>query len=166
MALVLSTWQPALVYLLFVPLTLLITVGIETLIRQWYDLFPRNPYARVLAVVPLAIMIASLGWTSIARFNLNQNYEITVVYHYSQEFQAARDVLTKNKDARVLVVANAQKPFYEVLGRDFPGLIVTTEPQNNTKNIVLSSTDIENRKTPSYIITDSRRDNAVLLRVY
>ncbi|MCL2451374.1 glycosyltransferase family 39 protein [Candidatus Saccharibacteria bacterium] len=164
--LTLAAWRPTLVYLLFVPLTLLVTVGIDTLIRQWYDLFPCNPYARILAVVPLAIMIATLGWTSITRFGLSQNYDESVVYHYNQEFMAARNVLSKDKDARVLVVAADQKSFYEILERDFPGLVVATKPQSGAKNIVLGSANVKKSEIPSHVTTSSRSKNAVLLRVY
>ena len=164
--LVLAAWQPTLVYLLFVPAILLITVGIETLVRQWYDLFPRNPYARALAVLPLAIMIASLGWTSIMRFGLSQNYDINVTCHYNQEFMAARDVLVKDKKARVLVVAPDQKKFYEILERDFSGLKVVTKLQKDSKNIVLNSASIKVQKTPIHIATGSHSNHAVLLRVY
>jgi hypothetical protein len=166
--LTLSAWQPTLVYLLFIPLALLVTVGIETLIRQWYDLFPRNPYARVLAIVPLTIMIAGLGWTSIARFNLSQSYDVSTVYNYSQEFSAARQEIATRDGNAVLVVSrdDEQRRFYEILQRDFPNLKVATEPQKDARNIVLGSAGVLNDTIPDKIVTNWHSQNAVLLRVY
>jgi hypothetical protein len=166
----LTAWQPTLVYLLFIPLTLLTTVGLETLVRKWYDLFPRNPYARILAVVPLTILIAGLGWTSISRFGLGQNYETNVVYHYSQEFTAVRNTLSKeNTAAATLVVMPDDKAFYEILQRDFPKLKVVDSSVKSSSDqavIVLASADQLPAGTPKTIITNSHQNDAVLLRVY
>jgi hypothetical protein len=169
LTLVLTAWQPTLVYLLFIPLVLLTTVGLETLVREWYDLFPRNPYARILAVVPLAILIAGLGWTSISRFGLGQNYDSSVVYHYNQEFSAVRDTLASEKDAATLVAAPDEKDFYAILQRDFPNLEVvdsSVKPSSGRTVIVLASAEHQIEAVPKKIITKSRIDNAVLLRVY
>jgi len=164
-ALLLAIWQPTLMYLLFVPLALLTTIGIEALVREWYDLFPRNPYARLLPIAPLTVLIVGLGWTSIMRYNLSQNYDANVVYNYSQEFSAVRSILDKEKNVTI-VVSPDQKKFYEILQNDFPEMSIATELRKDTKNIVLGSASVENSDIPSKIVTDSRAKNSVLLRVY
>ena len=47
--------EPTLSVLTFVPASLLLAIGIDTLVIEWYRLFPRNPYARVAGLVPLVI---------------------------------------------------------------------------------------------------------------
>jgi uncharacterized membrane protein len=164
--LLLAIWQPALIYLLFIPLVLLTTIGVDALVRGWYDLFPRNPYARLLPIIPLAIIIIGSGWASIARYGLSQNYNANVVYNYSQEFSAVRDVLDKEKGAVTIVVAPDQQKLYQVYGRDFPEIVIATETNKDSKNIVLDSARIQNKDIPSKIVTDSRAKESVLLRIY
>ena len=164
--LTLAIWQPNLLYLLFVPLALLTTVGIETLVREWYNLFPRNPYARLLAVLTLAILITGLVWTQLTRFGLSQNYSTDVVYSYNQEYQAVREVLLQEKSATALVAKPDQQKFYQILQRDFPGLTVATTPEKDSRNIVLGSAGIQIKDAPIKIVTSPRSKNAVLLRIY
>ncbi|MDR1970144.1 MAG: glycosyltransferase family 39 protein [Candidatus Nomurabacteria bacterium] len=164
--LILTVWQLEMAYLLLMPLALLVVVGIETLIRSWYNLFPRNPYARLLAVVTLAILLSGLVWASMARYIQNHNYNATVIYHYSQEYSAVRTVLAKKNDVTTLIVAPDNKKFYDILQNDFPNLKVMTELKEGSHSIVLGSANIQNENVPTQIVTSWRRDGEVLLRVY
>jgi hypothetical protein len=165
-ALALSAWQPSLVYLLFVPLTLLVTAGIEAIIRKWYDLFPRNPYARVFALLPLAILIGGLVWTNTSHYLAANNYSPAVVYSYHQELAAVRQAIAEQKSSPVLVVAERDKAFYEILQSDFPTLTVATEIQENSVNIVLDSANVKTKTIPRQIVTNSNADKSVILRIY
>ena len=147
------------------PRALLVTVGIEVLIRGWYSLFPRTPYARVLAVVPLTFIIAGLGWTSIACFSLAQNYSPAVVYSYSQGLEAVRGVLGGDS-AATLVVTPEQQSFYQILQRDFPKVKVVTEPSKAAPNIVVAPAATPPGARPNQLVTNWHADNAVILRVY
>jgi 4-amino-4-deoxy-L-arabinose transferase-like glycosyltransferase len=53
---------------IYVPSVLLLAIGIETLIRSWYRLFPRNPYARIAGLIPLTILIATVALTNAGRY--------------------------------------------------------------------------------------------------
>ncbi|MCL2174340.1 glycosyltransferase family 39 protein [Candidatus Saccharibacteria bacterium] len=164
--LALSAWQPELVYLLFVPLALLTTVGVETLVREWYNLFPRNPYARILGVVTLTILIGGLVWASMTRFSLSQNYDTRVVDNYNQEYSAVRSVLLGERNAVMLIVSPDEQEFYEILRSDFPKLEVSTKMKKDVHSIVLGSASVQSEEIPSKIVTSWRSENAVLLRIY
>lgn len=43
--------------LLFVPFMLLVILGVHSFINIWYGLFPRNPYARTAALLPVALLL-------------------------------------------------------------------------------------------------------------
>ncbi|MCL2280376.1 glycosyltransferase family 39 protein [Candidatus Saccharibacteria bacterium] len=164
--LTLAVWRVELVYLLFVPLTLLTAVGIETLVHEWYSLFPRNPYARLLAVVILTALVFGLVWAQLARFSLSQNYDVSVIDSYNQEYSAARTVISQEKDAVTLVVRPDQQKLYQILQYEFPFLTVTTESKKDSRNIILDSARINSADIPTKIITNSHSKNAVLLRIY
>ena len=165
--LVLAVWQPALVYLLFVPLALLLAVGLETLIGEWYGLFPRNPYARILGFVILTILLVGLVWTSVSRFALSQNYDAAVIDNYHQEYSAVRTVLSKEKGPVTLVAAPKDQSLYQILQREFPNLTVTNVAKKDARNlIVVASAPVKIQQIPRQIVTNSRIKNAVLVRVY
>lgn len=170
-ALALSFWQPDLIYLLFVPSALLISVGLQTIINRWYSLFPRNPYARISAMIPLALLVISLSWTSIYQFINAENYNSKITYNYNYEFPAVFNELHKNnKDSKqtTLVVDDSQLEFYKLLEKDFVGLDVSTKPNfDGDSTIVLTSSGVEPKdKSIESIITDWHAENSDLLRVY
>ena len=55
-----SIFNPDFLIILSVPLLLLFGLGVETLLDEWYKLFPHNPYARVTALVPMIILLAGI----------------------------------------------------------------------------------------------------------
>lgn len=46
--------------ILFVPLALLVIIGLWRFITVWYELFPRNPYARIAALLPIALLLFTM----------------------------------------------------------------------------------------------------------
>ena len=60
--------NPSFVSITFVPVVLLLALAVEYLIRSWYKLFPRNPYARVFGLLPLGVLVVGLVVSSIDRY--------------------------------------------------------------------------------------------------
>ena len=48
MFILLALFNPDKLLICLVPAYLYMAIGIETLIGEWYRLFPRNPYARLI----------------------------------------------------------------------------------------------------------------------
>ncbi len=188
-ALILAIGAPEFLYLLFVPLALLLCVGFATLTHNWYRLFPLNPYARILATVLLVALVGGVALTNVMRWRDAQNYSAQVVYNYNQEFEAARDYLLGHEDFEgSLIVLPDQEKFYQLLARDFDKLEVKTNVIENEKSlIVLDSANIipknsevdspdgqnpdenlvENKEIlPKQIVTNSLKNDAILLRAY
>jgi hypothetical protein len=174
--LIMAVYDPNQVFLLFVPLVLAMAVGVETLISEWYGLFPRNPYARVAAALPLVILLGSLGLTNVARFNAAQNYDATVVFQYDQSFTAVRSSVDHAKGRAKVIVPESQLDFYRAFAKrtakTYPGLTISDhvsgqiDAKNPTKMIVLAGVGGRVTSLPQQIVTGSRAENAVLLRVY
>jgi len=167
-SLVLAALNPDLIYLLFVPLMLAAGVGLATLMRSWYRLFPLNPYARTLGLVLLGVLIIGVCWSNIGRYYVSQNYDKNVVYNYDQEFTAVRAILSERKgNAMTLVVPADQQRFYEILTHDFDKTKVATTADSNAKDIiVLDSSGVKIDGLPQQIVTSWRAQSSVLLRIY
>jgi len=169
---VILTVRPDMLLLVIVPSALVLAIGIETLIRQWYDLFPRNPYARIAALIPLSILLVSIIGINMERYFYGLLYSpVTASFH--EELPAVRKTISDEKlrDTKaVVVVLSEQVRFYDLLRREYPKLVIDTQARDaNTPKIIFSDTGIvPGVQSPKRIVTSDLKqaDQSVLLRVY
>ncbi len=162
--------QPKYAVVLFVPLILLLAIGIEALLEQWYKLFPYNPYARVVALVPITILLTSLVVSNVSSHASAYRYHPDLPRHYSQDLTLLRQTLKSYPDATVVVSDNLQ-PFYSLLRRDFPSVQVDSKlpfDQKNRKFIIAPSSGVplETLGTPKQIVSGSYSENEARFYVY
>lgn len=167
--------NPETIMVYFMPIVLLIAIGIETLIREWYRLFPKNPYARVAALIPLTILLVSISASNISRYFYGYLYAPDTDA-FRQELVEIRDTLNKavlDDKAVQLVVPSETIAFYDLLRRDFEGVSVSDNPAQTTAQIVtqtrynnLSSAQKGRLGTPYRLVTTGMSNNSLLLRVY
>lgn len=160
--------SPAQLHLVFTPAILFLAIGVETLIREWYSLFPRNPYARIGAFIPLTIVI--VGAVSVAASRYFDGYLYTPNVHgLHAELPAVREAFGNDAHStKRLVVADDQVAFYDLLRREYPRLDVSTTPVEdaNVRQVVLSDAPKQLAKPPTTILTGPLQDDGVLVRVY
>ncbi len=154
--------------LVLMPTLLLLAIGIETLVLDWYKLFPRNPYARVAGLIPLSILFVTVASSNLTHYFYTHRYQPSALY--SQALPALKRSLDIEGNRPVILVSDAQsKPFYEILHRRYPGLSVTTElPATISQPLIVlpSSGKVFTAKTPSRIITSPSLEHSAVLRVY
>ncbi|MEO5498921.1 MAG: glycosyltransferase family 39 protein [Candidatus Saccharimonadales bacterium] len=158
--------NPSQFALLFVPCLMLMAIGIETFIREWYKLFPRNPYARVSGLIPVTLITLGMVTIATSRYFYGYYYTDTSTI-YKPELSAIQQV-AKTGTTTGLIVPSEQVAFYDILRRSYPKMTVSssiTDP--GTKQlIVLSSSMVSQPSVPSKIVTSHLSQNAVVLRVY
>lgn len=160
--------NPSQIMLLFVPCVMLMAIGLETFLREWYKLFPRNPYARIGALVPLSLIIVGMVAISANRYFFSYYYtDTTAAYH--PELFAVRTALKPEMQTQ-LVVPVDQVAFYDILRAKYPQLsVVGPEDAVNTatgEKVILASTGLRQNATPAQIITSHLSKDAVILRTY
>jgi len=117
--------NPVFVTVLFVPAVLLIAAGLTSLITYWYQLFPRNPYARIAGLIPLIILIGTLSISGLDRYMFGYHYNPNTAANFS------KDLRLLPGDTTTLIVAPEEQPFYESVAKYNDSLIVvTTIPEN------------------------------------
>jgi hypothetical protein len=153
--------------LLFVPCLILMAVGLETFMREWYQLFPRNPYARIGALVPLSLIVISLVTIAATRYFYGYYYtDTSSVYH--PELAAVRQVIKPHINTQLVVPEN-QVAFYDILRSKYPLLTVASAANAGdtaSQQIVLNSAGSSTEGIPDTIITSHLAHNGVLLRTY
>jgi len=125
--------NPGFVSITFIPVLLLIALAVDYLIWSWYRLFPRNPYARVFGLLPLAVLVVGLVVSSIDRYVYGLHYDRAVYSSYSYDLPLlAAKLKSLDDNATVqLVVSQRSKEFYESFARHqryVQKVSVTTSP--------------------------------------
>ncbi|MBC7942884.1 glycosyltransferase family 39 protein [Candidatus Saccharibacteria bacterium] len=118
--------NPRFMSVAFLPLVLLLATGLNSLFRYWYSLFPNNPYARILGLLPLGVLVIALIFSGLERYIYGYHYAPQTVQNFSQDLS----LLPKN--TRNLVVTASQLPFYNVVAAHNKNLAVSTAPSSNT----------------------------------
>ena len=119
--------QPDFLPVLFVPLMLVMAIGIDTLIREWYKLFPENPYARFAGLIPIGLLVVTLVATGVERFVFGYHYSPEISQNFSRDMRYVRETLDEHKTDTLLVVSSQEKALYDVMAahpKTFAGIDV------------------------------------------
>lgn len=169
-------------HVMFVLVMLLGAIGTQVFFRYWYDLFPRNPYARVFGLIPLALLLGSTINFNYQRYYVGTVYARSSVQLYDPNPLLLHDTLSSKtyRDQRIILVTTPdRKQLYEIDKTIAKNLIVTTPsqytPSANTNNIIVdtaaeSQLTSDQRaalpKTPTNILVTDRKDDALRFRIY
>ena len=174
--------NPTALNILFVPVILFGAIGMQSLFRYWYDLFPRNPYARVFGLLPLVLLVGSVAALNYQRYFTGMAYTKSTVSLYSQDAMLLHDTITTKayRDQRItLVVSPDKKELYGINKNVVKNLTVVTPSEfvmkANVNNIIVSTPAMAQLtpgqklllpvNTTSMLVTD-RKDDALRFRVY
>lgn len=117
-----------------VPFYLVVASGVTVLFREWYKLFPRNPYARSFALLPIALFLCVILAYHYQRYFVAWASAPKTYYTYSNDISLIRNQQDRFSDA-VLVVAEKDVSFYKLLSKKYPGLTVrSTSPKEIAEN--------------------------------
>lgn len=106
----------------FLPLTLLLASGLNGLLAHWYELFPRNPYARIGGLVPIVILIGVIVLSGVNRYVYGYRYDPVIVANFSNDLQL---LPTKTK---FLIVTKSESKFYKVVEKYDKSHIIINQP--------------------------------------
>jgi len=151
--------NPSLINVTFLPFLLLTGYGIDFLIRYWYRLFPRNPYARVVGLIPIVILITTLTLSGLDRFVYGYLYSPSSARQASSDLAILSSELRKNpKQPVVLLVASDELAFYNAARRYNPEWnihdVTTTDPGKKAQLVIASHDAARQAETiPTAILT-------------
>jgi len=163
--------NPAHVTDFYVLAVLLMAMGVNTLVASWYTLFPRNPYARTVGMVPISVFVVGMIFTGFASFINNYSYNANVLQAYDNDLKLlARNVAANHQqETKIQVVTTkAQEPFYTLVAHYDKRFAVSTE--FTSQQTIIMTRDAYHKQTPkaaiSTIITSRRATDADRLYIY
>lgn len=164
--------QPGLSPIITIPLFILLAVGIETLLSEWYQLFPRNPYARGAGLILTVGLITVMIFSGVDRFVHGYRYTPQAANSYSTDLKIVKDQLAKRPVRTLLVVSHDELPLYEALAKHNKyQLTVTVNPTGTDIGNALVTASAK-KQIPSEgwtmqrIFTNDRMNNSARLYLY
>jgi len=124
--------NPAFTSITFVPLLLVLASGLSYLLRSWYKLFPRNPYARFVGMVPLTILVAGLVASGLERYFDGYRFDPETAASFNHDLGIFNNQV-KGEYITRLVVAPSEKPFYDAVAsyaKPSSPIIISTTTQS------------------------------------
>jgi len=161
--------SPMNLYALIVPVLILFAIGLETIIREWYKLFPRNPYARIGGLIPLSVLIALVMSSGMFQYFYGQFYgESNTTYHSA--FKTTEDLAKSNDEAVQIITSDNLAPFYSILARENNDITVDsgrkTTIDNSRLTLVHREAKLDTDQAPDQIIARQNKNDSLLLEIY
>ena len=125
--------NPNFITITFVPVMLLSALGVDYLIRSWYRLFPRNPYARVFGLLPLGVLVLGIVVSNVDRYVYGYHYDTQVYSDFNFDLGLINKTLASyDKNTKVSLVVPEQDiqlySTYALHQTKIKQLSVTTSP--------------------------------------
>jgi hypothetical protein len=154
----------------FVPAMLLMAMGINMILRSWYQLFPRNPYARIAGLLPLTILIGGMFVSGVSRYVYNYTYNPNTASYFSQDLRLINEQLAvKDRPATTILVTPDEKRFYDIVVERRYKVTVTADHVVTTAPLTIVSRaahQTDRFGTPNNIVTNSRSELADRFYIY
>jgi len=124
--------QPQLTTVIIIPLFILLAIGIESLLHEWYKLFPKNPYARGTGLVLTSILVLTMTIGGSVRYIDGYRYYPEAAKQFNKDITLLIQHVKPNTAATILV-APSEKPLYTALAKHSSHITVTTSAPESIK---------------------------------
>jgi hypothetical protein len=147
-------------------------MGISQLLTRWYRLFPRNPYARLAGLVPLAVLISGMVVSGVDRYMYGYLYSPQVAVNFSDDLRLMNKQLNaKDRPVTQIVASDSEASFYNVVAHHKKNVsVVTTSTPVPAAPLTIVSREARKTATvagaPSLIITGSNTNDADRFYIY
>ena len=159
--LIITGFNPQAVVFFILPFSILAAHGLKYLLEKWYGLFPENPYARIMALLPLTVLFGIIIIPALLQYIYGYRYSPNVADEFSSNVEIIKKNLTNNT---LLVTENYD--FYKILEAS-TDLKIVDKIEGAGDVAVLGRLDNQSANyTLSRIITSPMRDNSDIIYLY
>ncbi len=158
---------------LFVPAMLVMTIGLNLIVRYWYKLFPLNPYARIFGLIPLFVLIFSVMQFGYQRYTFTMLYSAEAGRTFNSDGFLAQSIVNQipKETPLTLVVAPQDIAFYQIIADTHPDTVVITGVQGPIRQTAYLVAEnqvpaIPQLGTAVKLIVNDHKDDALRFRFY
>ncbi|PLS81209.1 hypothetical protein CYG49_02660, partial [Candidatus Saccharibacteria bacterium] len=170
--------QQQFIAVLYLPAILFLAIGVQTLIREWYSIFPLNPYARLAGLLPLIALIVGVGYLNYVNYFMGFRYSSLASTYFDDSLRTLNQSLKDErytKGSVVVVVPNNKVSFFSMLQEE--GKDLRVEISNSVAVTPNTSYFVDSRSmlppdtaaalgTPKDFVVSSKKNNDLRWRVY
>ena len=111
---------------IIIPIAVLSTAGLESLIEKWHTLFPENPYAHIIGTLPIIVIVLTIIISGLAHFIFGYHYTPRVAKNFDNDITIIQEHISSND---ILVVSENQEnyDFYKLL-EQYNHFTIMSEP--------------------------------------
>jgi hypothetical protein len=137
------------------------------LLRSWYRLFPLNPYARFVGMIPLTILVAGLVLSGLGRYVNGYRHDPDTANTFSYDLTLFNEDV-KGDSATYLVVTNHELAFYRAVAHYSPhaNIIVSTVAPTAGTYTATRAAHTSIAATPSRIVTTAYSNDSDRFYIY
>lgn len=158
--------NPDIAVLIIIPVAILVATSIEYILGKWYSLFPTNPYARVIGIVPITIFIGIIVISGLVYTVFGYHYSPVVAKSFNNDITL---INTHAAAGSVLLIPEntLEYNFYKILEDDKSITIMSALPDRTEGTIISLGKWHEPLELKlSTIITSSKSQNSDRLYIY
>ena len=152
---------------IIIPITVLSTAGLESIIEKWHSLFPENPYAHIIGTAPIVVVVLMIVFSGLSHFIFGYHYTPRVAKNFSDDINIIQDNL---QGGAILIVDqnNENLNFYRLLDQHNNFTVYTDIPEevSDKKIAILNQTTDREDLALKQIITSSKTRNSDRLYIY
>ncbi|MBR0134050.1 glycosyltransferase family 39 protein [Candidatus Saccharibacteria bacterium] len=152
---------------IIIPITVLSTAGLESIIEKWHSLFPENPYAHIIGTAPIVVVVLMIVFSGLSHFIFGYHYTPRVAKNFSDDINIIQDNL---QGGAILIVDQNNKNlnFYRLLDQHNNFTVYTDIPEevSDEKIAILNQTTDREDLALKQIITSSKTRNSDRLYIY
>ncbi len=152
---------------IIIPITVLSTAGLESIIEKWHSLFPENPYAHIIGTAPIVVVVLMIVFSGLSHFIFGYHYTPRVAKNFSDDINIIQDNL---QGGAILIVDqnNENLNFYRLLDQHNNFTVYTDIPEevSDEKIAILNQTTDREDLALKQIITSSKTRNSDRLYIY
>lgn len=160
--LVITGFNPQAVIFFILPFSILVAHGLRYLLEKWYGLFPENPYARVSAIFPLAILFGVIIVPGLLQYIYGYRYNPNIANEFSYDLEVIQENLT---DETLLVTERYD--FYKIL-RDSTNIKVIDSLDSTVEKLAFlgKPESLPENYQLSRVITSPMSENSDIIYIY
>ncbi len=148
-----------------IPLAVLSSAGIESIINKWYSLFPENPYAHLFGIIPMVTIIFMIIASGLSHFIMGYHYAPRVADNFNNDIAL---ISTHIKTETPIIFGadnNENFDFYQLLEK-YNGYQIRQEISDEFTEIATTSSEKPEQFKLKEIITSPKSRNSDRLYIY
>lgn len=157
--LIITGFNPNAVVFFVLPLSILLAHGLKYILEKWYGLFPENPYARISALLPLAILFGLMLIPGSLQYIYGYRYNPNIANEFNYDLDVIRENMTEGD-----LLATDHFDFYKILEASTD--LKITDKVSGDKIAILRPEKTPDGYVLNRIITSPMRENSDIIYVY